>query len=96
MRQLQKFAISMFEMPIEDVFVGHNEIVVVTGCIASGEVRVGDTVEVHTPGRLFSAKVVALEVFGYITVALAGDNIGVRLKGIHGDDVWPGCRLTGK
>ena len=84
----------MFEMAIEDVFSAPDGTVIVTGCISSGEVRPGDTLELCTPEKILQVEVVALEAFGRLSLAIEGDNIGVRLLGVRREAVSTGSRLV--
>lgn len=72
-----------FCMPIDDVFHIRERGLVVTGRIESGEISVGDTVCFESAdGRLIKDNVTldGLEIFGQITTAYAGMNIGLFFK----------------
>jgi len=82
-------------MPIDDAFATPDGTVVVVGRVSSGEVRPGDCLDLCTPLKTFRVFVKSLEVFGTLTVALPGDNVGVRISGVAKPDIQPGSRLTG-
>jgi translation elongation factor EF-Tu-like GTPase len=82
----------MFRMTVEDVFVIRNRGVVATRRVASGALRIGDTVQID--GTL-EAPVEGIEVFRKsIDEAKAGDNIGVLFKGIEKGQLDRGSVLT--
>ena len=80
-----------FLMPIEDVFTITGRGTVVTGRIERGQIHAGEEVEIV--GMRDTRKTVAtsLEMFRKILDdALAGDNVGVLLRGIDKEDVERG------
>ena len=80
-----------FLMPIEDVFTITGRGTVVTGRIERGQIHAGEEVEIV--GMRDTKKTVAtsLEMFRKILDdALAGDNVGVLLRGIDKEDVERG------
>ncbi len=80
-----------FLMPIEDVFTITGRGTVVTGRIERGKIHAGE--EVELVGMRDTRKTVAtsLEMFRKILDdALAGDNVGVLLRGIDKEDVERG------
>lgn len=80
-----------FSMPVDDVFSIKKRGTVVTGRIASGTVRVGDTVVVHGSARTIRAKCKAVEMFRkQLDEAHAGDNVGLLLDGVEKGDVATG------
>lgn len=81
-----------FRMTVEDVFVIKNRGVVATGRVASGVLRVGDTVHINDgPG----VKVDAIEVFRKsIEEANVGDNIGVLFKKVDKSQIDRGAVLS--
>lgn len=65
----------MFRMTIDDVFVIRGRGVVATGRVESGQLRVGDEVQINGGGRV---RVDAIEAFRRrLDEATAGDTIGV-------------------
>jgi len=86
-----------FLMPIEDVFGIKGRGTVVTGRIERGKVKVGDTVEIigmsHEAPR--KTVVTGVEMFQKtLDEGIAGDNVGVLLRGIERTDVERGQVLA--
>jgi elongation factor Tu len=85
-----------FLMPVEDVFSISGRGTVATGRVERGKVTVGEEVEIV--GLREAAKrtvVTGLEMFRKsLDEALAGDNIGVLLRGIEKDEVERGMVLA--
>lgn len=82
----------MFAMTVEDVFVVKGRGVVATGRIQSGSVQVGDEVTVNGGVAL---RVEAIEAFRKkITVATAGDNVGLVFGSVDKAQVNRGDVLT--
>jgi len=80
-----------FLMPIEDVFTITGRGTVVTGRVERGQIHAGEEVEIV--GMRDTQKTVAtsLEMFRKILDdAMAGDNVGILLRGIDKDDVERG------
>jgi elongation factor Tu len=73
-----------FMMPIEDVFSISGRGTVVTGRVERGKVKVGEEIEI-VGFKPTEKKVVT---------GVAGDNIGVLLRGVEKDDVEPGQVLA--
>jgi elongation factor Tu len=85
-----------FLMSIEDVFSIKGRGTVATGRVERGMVEVGDEVEIvgltATPSRTF---VEAIEMVNRtVDRALAGDNVGVILRGVHREGVHRGQVLA--
>ena len=86
-----------FLMPIEDVFGIKGRGTVVTGRIERGKVKVGDTVEIvgmteEAPRRTV---VTGVEMFQKtLDEGIAGDNVGVLLRGIERTEVERGQVLA--
>jgi len=84
-----------FLMPIEDVFSIKGRGTVVTGRVERGKVKVNDTVEIVGIRKTQSTVVTGVEMFRKILdEGLAGDNIGVLLRGIEKDQVERGQVLA--
>ena len=86
-----------FLMPIEDVFGIKGRGTVVTGRIERGKVKMGDTVEIigmtHEAPR--KTVVTGVEMFQKtLDEGIAGDNVGVLLRGIERTDVERGQVLA--
>jgi elongation factor Tu len=85
-----------FMMPIEDVFSISGRGTVVTGRIERGKVKVGDEVEIV--GLMKGAKktvVTGVEMFQKtLEYGVAGDNVGVLLRGIERTDLERGQVLA--
>lgn len=80
-----------FSMPVDDVFSIKKRGTVVTGRIASGSIRVGDTVVVHGASGTIATRCRAVEMFRkQLDEAHAGDNVGVLLDGVDKGDVVAG------
>jgi elongation factor Tu len=81
-----------FMMPIEDVFSIKGRGTVVTGRIERGRVKVGDPVEiVGLRDRSLSSVVTGVEMFHKtLDEGIAGDNVGLLLRGIERTDVERG------
>jgi len=84
-----------FLMAIEDVFSITGRGTVSTGKIERGAVNVGDTVELVGLGDTKVTTVTGLEMFQKtLDKGLAGDNIGVLLRGLQKADVLRGMVLS--
>jgi elongation factor Tu len=84
-----------FLMPIEDVFSISGRGTVVTGRVERGIVKVGDTVEIVGIRPTVSTTVTGVEMFRkLLDQGLAGDNIGVLLRGTKRDEVERGQVLA--
>ena len=84
-----------FLMAIEDVFSITGRGTVSTGKIERGAVGVGDTVELVGLGETKVTTVTGLEMFQKtLDKGLAGDNIGVLLRGLQKADVLRGMVLS--
>ncbi|MBI4065240.1 elongation factor Tu [Candidatus Gottesmanbacteria bacterium] len=84
-----------FLMPIEDVFSIKGRGTVVTGRVERGKVKVNDTIEIVGIKATQSTVVTGVEMFRkLLDEGLAGDNIGVLLRGIEKDQVERGQVLA--
>jgi elongation factor Tu len=84
-----------FLMAIEDVFSITGRGTVSTGRIERGLVSVGDTVELVGLGETKSTTVTGLEMFQKtLDKGMAGDNIGILLRGVQKNDVLRGMVLS--
>ena len=84
-----------FLMAIEDVFSITGRGTVSTGRIERGSVLVGDTVELVGLSPTRNVTVTGLEMFQKtLDKGLAGDNIGVLLRGVQKNDVARGMVLS--
>jgi elongation factor Tu len=84
-----------FLMAIEDVFSITGRGTVGTGRIERGVVKVGDTVELVGLRERRSTTVTGLEMFQKsLEEALAGDNIGILLRGVQKTDIERGMVLA--
>ncbi len=84
-------------MPIEDVFGIKGRGTVVTGRIERGKVRVGDTIEIIGMSEELPKKTVVtgVEMFQKtLDEGIAGDNVGVLLRGVERTDVERGQVLA--
>jgi elongation factor Tu len=84
-----------FLMPIEDVFSISGRGTVVTGAIAQGKVKVGDTIEIVGIKPTQTTVVTGVEMFNKnLDNGQAGDNIGALLRGIEKNQVERGQVLA--
>jgi elongation factor Tu len=84
-----------FLMPIEDVFSISGRGTVVTGRVERGQVKVGEEIEIVGFKPTEKKVVTGVEMFRKLLDAgVAGDNIGVLLRGVEKDDVERGQVLA--
>jgi elongation factor Tu len=84
-----------FLMPIEDVFSISGRGTVVTGRVDRGKVKVGEEVEIVGFRATEKKVVTGVEMFRkLLDEGVAGDNIGVLLRGVEKDDVERGQVLA--
>ncbi|MBP7710950.1 MAG: elongation factor Tu [Gammaproteobacteria bacterium] len=84
-----------FLMPIEDVFSISGRGTVVTGRVERGKVRVGEEVEIVGLKPTVKTTCTGVEMFRkLLDEGVAGDNIGVLLRGTKRDDVERGQVLA--
>merc|ERR1712054_739794 len=84
-----------FLMAIEDVFSITGRGTVATGRIERGMVNVGDTVEIVGLGDTQTTTVTGVEMFQKILDSgMAGDNVGILLRGVQKDDIDRGMVLS--
>jgi elongation factor Tu len=80
-----------FLMPIEDVFSIKGRGTVGTGRIERGEAKVGDTVEIVGLKPNKTSVITGIEAFNKtLDKGLAGENVGVLLRGVEKDDLERG------
>ena len=84
-----------FLMAVEDVFSISGRGTVATGRIERGKVRVGETVELVGIRGTRSTTVTGVEMFQKtLDEGLAGDNVGVLLRGLKKEDIERGMVLA--
>jgi elongation factor Tu len=84
-----------FLMPIEDVFSISGRGTVVTGRVERGKVKVGEEMEIVGFGPTKKKVVTGVEMFRkLLDEGVAGDNIGVLLRGTEKDEVERGMVLA--
>lgn len=84
-----------FLMPVEDVFSIKGRGTVVTGRVSRGKVKVGETIEIVGIKPTQSTVVTGVEMFRKtLDEGLAGDNIGVLLRGVEKEQVERGQVLA--
>ncbi len=84
-----------FLMAVEDVFSITGRGTVATGRVERGTVKVGETVELVGLKNTRTTTVTGLEMFQKsLDEALAGDNVGVLLRGIQKNDIERGMVLS--
>ncbi len=90
-RELEK----PFLMPIEDVFSIKGRGTVVTGRVTRGKVKVGENIEIVGIKPTQTTVVTGVEMFRkQLDEGLAGDNIGVLLRGVEKEQVERGQVLS--
>ncbi|HYO10640.1 MAG TPA: elongation factor Tu [Tepidisphaeraceae bacterium] len=84
-----------FLMPVEDVFSIKGRGTVATGRIERGKAKVGDTVEIVGLGDTKNTVVTGIEQFQKtLDEGIAGDNVGVLLRGIEREGIERGQVLA--
>ena len=85
-----------FLMPVEDIFTITGRGTVATGRVESGQIKVGDTVEiVGLTDEKRSVVVTGVEMFRKILdFAEAGDNVGLLLRGVQRNEIERGQVLA--
>ena len=84
-----------FLMPVEDVFSIKGRGTVVTGRVERGKVKINDEIEIVGIKDTRKIVVTGVEMFRKtLEEGLAGDNIGVLLRGVGKDDVQRGMVLA--
>nr|YP_010337484.1 elongation factor Tu [Dixoniella grisea]UNJ17069.1 elongation factor Tu [Dixoniella grisea] len=84
-----------FLMAVEDVFSIMGRGTVATGRIERGTIKVGDTIEIVGLKPTRSTTITGLEMFQKtLDVGMAGDNIGILLRGIQKNDIERGMVLA--
>jgi elongation factor Tu len=84
-----------FLMPIEDVFSISGRGTVVTGRIERGRVKVGEEAEIVGYREKQKKVVTGVEMFRkLLDEGVAGDNVGILLRGVEKDDVERGQVLA--
>lgn len=84
-----------FLMAVEDVFSITGRGTVATGRVERGSVKVGDTIEIVGLEATRSTTVTGLEMFQKtLDESVAGDNVGVLLRGIQKNDIQRGMVLA--
>lgn len=84
-----------FLMAVEDVFSISGRGTVATGRIERGKVKVGETVELVGIRGTRSTTVTGVEMFQKtLDEGMAGDNVGVLLRGLKKDDIERGMVLA--
>ena len=84
-----------FLLPIEDVFTITGRGTVATGRVERGTVKVGDTVEIVGMNSKLTSVVTGVEMFRkMLDAAVAGDNVGLLLRGIQRTDIERGQVLA--
>jgi elongation factor Tu len=84
-----------FLMAVEDVFSITGRGTVATGRIERGTINVGDTIEVVGLGNTKTTTVTGVEMFQKtLDSGMAGDNVGILLRGIQKADIERGMVLA--
>jgi elongation factor Tu len=84
-----------FLMAVEDVFSITGRGTVATGRVERGSVKIGENVEVIGLGPTQNTTVTGLEMFQKtLDESVAGDNVGILLRGIQKDQIERGMVLA--
>ncbi|HNT97886.1 MAG TPA: elongation factor Tu, partial [Elusimicrobiales bacterium] len=84
-----------FLMAVEDVFSITGRGTVATGRIERGQVKVGDALEIIGLGEAKSTVATGIEMFRkLLDSGMAGDNVGILLRGIEKDQIERGQVLA--
>jgi elongation factor Tu len=84
-----------FLMPIEDIFTISGRGTVVTGRVERGVIKVGEDVEIVGFGETKKRVVTGVEMFRkLLDQGMAGDNVGILLRGTDKDEVERGMVLA--
>ncbi len=86
-----------FLMPVEDVFSIEGRGTVATGRVERGKVKVGETVEIVGIRDTRETTVTGVEMFQKtLDEGIAGDNVGLLLRGLKKEDIERGMVLAAK
>ncbi|MFY9343733.1 MAG: elongation factor Tu [Planctomycetota bacterium] len=86
-----------FLMPVEDVFSIEGRGTVATGRVERGRVKVGETVEIVGIRDTRETTVTGVEMFQKtLDEGIAGDNVGLLLRGLKKEDIERGMVLAAK
>ena len=86
-----------FLMPVEDVFSIEGRGTVATGRVERGRVKVGETVEIVGIRETRDTTVTGVEMFQKtLDEGIAGDNVGLLLRGLKKEDIERGMVLAAK
>eukprot|EP01024_Parvocaulis_polyphysoides_P018000 TRINITY_DN1793_c1_g1_i5.p1 TRINITY_DN1793_c1_g1~~TRINITY_DN1793_c1_g1_i5.p1 ORF type:complete len:359 (-),score=52.33 TRINITY_DN1793_c1_g1_i5:190-1266(-) len=84
-----------FLMAVEDVFSITGRGTVATGRVERGSIKVGDSIDIVGLKQTQNTTVTGLEMFQKtLDESVAGDNVGVLLRGIQKDDIERGMVLA--
>lgn len=91
----ERFTDKPFLMAVEDVFSITGRGTVGTGRVERGKVKVGETIEIVGLQKTRSTTVTGLEMFQKtLEESVAGDNVGVLLRGVQKSDIERGMVLA--
>jgi elongation factor Tu len=86
-----------FLMPVEDVFSIEGRGTVATGRVERGKVKVGEAVEIVGIRETRETTVTGVEMFQKtLDEGIAGDNVGLLLRGLKKEDIERGMVLAAK
>ncbi|OGZ61532.1 MAG: translation elongation factor Tu [Candidatus Spechtbacteria bacterium RIFCSPLOWO2_01_FULL_46_10] len=84
-----------FLMPVEDIFTIEGRGTVVTGRIERGKIKIGEEVEIVGIRATQKTAVTGVEMFNkQLDEGIAGDNVGLLLRGLKKEDVERGQVLA--
>lgn len=91
----ERFTDKPFLMAVEDVFSITGRGTVATGRVERGKVKVGESIEIVGLQKTRTTTVTGLEMFQKtLEESVAGDNVGVLLRGIQKNDIARGMVLA--
>ena len=91
----ERFTDKPFLMAVEDVFSITGRGTVATGRVERGKVKVGESIEIVGLQKTRTTTVTGLEMFQKtLEESVAGDNVGVLLRGVQKNDIERGMVLA--
>ncbi len=85
-----------FYMPIEDIFVITGRGTVITGRVARGTAKVGDTIQIiGRNSKKINAEIISIEKYRKLQdIATIDENVGILLSGVEKDEVERGDAIV--
>lgn len=85
----------LFRMTVDGIFTIKGHGIALTGTVESGVLKVGDEVYAKSVSGIRKLVVADFKMFGTITEARAGDNIGILFRDIEAGEIKQGDVLVG-